>query len=306
MALDFLPMCSQDQLPAITRVIPTRGERIPPLGLGSSQTFNLASGSPGYDEAREVIKLFRELGGKVIDSSPTYQRSELFIGETVQSFGIQNDLFLATKVNVGPQGRGAAIAQMEGSSRVYGKRTIDLMQVWNLGGPVRGLTANFLAAHMEAVAEWKAAGRARYIGITTSRDQQYQDVEMALNTYKVDFVQMDYSIAPGERTTEQRLLPLAREKGVAVLVNRPFSTQNQTGSHFGRVAGKTVPSWAAEFDCTSWAQFFLKFIISHPAVTCVVPATGDVAHLKDNMGAGLGRLPDDAMRARMAQHFAGL
>jgi diketogulonate reductase-like aldo/keto reductase len=276
------------------------------IGLGSSQTFNLAPGSSGYSEAQEVIRTFRDLGGRVIDSAPTYQRSEIFIGETVRSFSLQNDLFLATKVNVGPRGKEAAREQMEGSSRTYGKHAIDLMQVWNLGDTTRNLSSRFLQDHMDAVTEWKAAGRARYIGITTSRDQQYQDVEEAMKRYAVDFVQLDYSIAPGERATEQRLLPLAQERGIAVLVNRPFSTQYQTGSHFGKAAGKSLPSWSAEFDCRSWAQFFLKFIVSHPAVTCVVPATGDVAHLRDNMEAGLGRLPGEAMRRRMAEHFEAL
>jgi diketogulonate reductase-like aldo/keto reductase len=249
-----------------------------------------------------VIKVFRDLGGKVIDSSPTYQRSEIFIGETVRSFGIQNDLFLATKVNVGQRGKDAAKDQMEGSSETYGKRVIDLMQVWNLGDSIRSLSDSFLQTHMEAVTEWKAAGRARYIGITTSRDQQYTDFEAAMSRYKVDFVQLDYSIGREERIPEQRLLPLARERGIAVIVNRPFLT----GNLFQRVAGKALPAWTAEFDCRSWAQFFLKYLVSHPAVTCAIPATGDLVHLRDNMGAGLGRLPDEAMRRRMAAYFDSL
>ena len=304
--LDTLPACAQDRPLLVTKAIPSSGEQIPVIGLGSSQTFNLAPGATGYEEARQVIKTFRDLGGKVIDSSPTYQRSEFFIGDTVKSFRIQDDLFLATKVNVGGRGKEAARMQMEGSSETYGKRSIDLMQVWNLGDSTRNLTDTYLETHMEAVTEWKAQGRARYIGITTSRDPQYGDVEEAMNKYKIDFVQMDYSIAPGERITEQRLLPLAREKGIAVLVNRPFSTQNQTGSHFSRVSGKQLPSWASEFDCKTWAQFFLKFIVSHPAVTCVIPATGDVEHLRDNMTAAVGRMPDEAMRRRMAEYFDGL
>jgi diketogulonate reductase-like aldo/keto reductase len=253
-----------------------------------------------------VIQVFRELGGKLIDSSPTYQRSEIFIGETVRGLNIQNDLFLATKVNVGSRGKEAAIAQMEGSSSTYGKHVIDLLQVWNLGDTTRNLTDRYLREHVEAVQQWKAAGRVRYIGITTSRDPQYGDLERAMQEYDVDFVQLDYSISALERTTEHRLLPLALEKGIGVIVNRPFSTQNRTGSHFSRVAGKSVPSWAAEFDCESWAQFFLKFIVSHPAVTCVIPATGDVEHLRDNMRAGVGKLPDEAMRRRMAAHFESL
>jgi diketogulonate reductase-like aldo/keto reductase len=307
--LPAIPGCAQSRqqaLPLITKRIPSSGEQLPVIGLGSSQTFNLTPRSEGYESAQEVIQVFRELGGKLIDSSPTYQRSEIFIGETVRGLNIQNDLFLATKVNVGPRGKDAAKAQMEGSSATYGKYAIDLMQVWNLGDTTRALTDRYLQEHMEAVQEWKAAGRARYTGVTTSRDPQYGDVERAMQQYTFDFVQLDYSIAAGERTTEHRLLPLALEKGIAVVVNRPFSTQYQTGSHFSRVAGKQLPSWAGEFDCRSWAQFFLKFIVSHPAVTCVIPATGDVEHLRDNMGAGLGRLPDEAMRRRMAAHFESL
>jgi diketogulonate reductase-like aldo/keto reductase len=169
--------------------------------------------------------------------------------------------------------------------------------VWNLGDSVRSLTDRFLQAHIEAVVEWKAAGRARYIGITTSRDPQYADVEAAMRKYKLDFVQLDYSI--GDRIPEQRLLPLAKDRGIAVLVNRPFGAS----SLFRRVAGRTVPGWASEFDCAAWSQFFLKYIVSHPAVTCAIPATGDPVHLRENMAAGVGRLPDAAMRTRMERFF---
>lgn len=298
--LDALPSLARVQAAQIRKPIPSSGERIPVIGLGSAGTFNLAPSDPSYAAGREVIRLFHELGGKVIDTAPSYQRSEQFIGETAQALRIQNELFLATKVNVGDAGRAVAVQQMEQSSRVFGKRTIDLMQVWNLGDSIRNLTDRFLAAHMEAVTEWKAAGRCRYIGITTSRDPQYEDVEAALRRYTLDFVQLDYSI--GDRAPEQRLLPLARERGNAVLANRPFTT----GNLFRLVAGRPLPAWAADIDCASWAQFFLKFVVSHPAVTCVVPATGDVAHLRDNMGAGLGRLPDERMRRRMVEFFSTL
>jgi diketogulonate reductase-like aldo/keto reductase len=169
--------------------------------------------------------------------------------------------------------------------------------VWNLGDSIRNLSDRFLTEHMDAVAEWKAAGRCRYIGITTSRDPQYTDVEAAMRRYTIDFVQLDYSI--GDRIPEQRLLPLAREKGVAVLVNRPFGAS----SLFARVRGRAVPEWASEIDCTAWSQFFLKYIVSHPAVTCAIPATGDPVHLRENMAACHGRLPDAAMRRRMEVAF---
>jgi diketogulonate reductase-like aldo/keto reductase len=189
---------------------------------------------------------------------------------------------------------------MEASARQLRKQTIDLMQVWNLGDTTTSLSDRFLAAHVEAVAAFKAAGRARYVGITTSFSQQYDAVEKAIGGLALDFVQLDFSI--GARTPEQRLLPLARERGVAVIANRPFTT----GNLFTRVAGKPLPPWAADFDCRSWAQFFLKYIVSHPAVTCAVPATSDPVHLRDNMGACVGRLPDEATRARMVQHFLTL
>ncbi len=284
----------------ITKPIPTTGERIPVIGLGSAQTFSLAPGHPEYGHAQEVVRLFHELGGKVIDSSPTYGRAEPFVGETIRQFGIEHDVFIATKVNVGSAGRGAAVEQMEGSLRTYGRTTIDLIQVWNLGGSIRELSDATLPAHMEVLQDWKRAGRIRYLGITTSRDPQYADVERAMHEWTLDFVQLDYSI--GDRIPEQRLLPLAREKNIAILANRPFTT----GGLFSRVRGVALPDWAAEFDCTSWAQFFLKFIVSHPAVTCAIPATNDPAHLRDNMGAGVGRLPDEALRRRMADFFATL
>jgi diketogulonate reductase-like aldo/keto reductase len=288
------------QAALITKPIPSTGEKIPVIGLGSSQTFNLTAGSADYNAARDVIKLFKDLGGKVIDTAPSYQNAEPFIGETIQSFKIQNDLFLATKVNVGEAPKQAALDMMENSSRVFGKRVIDLMQVWNLGDSIRNLTDNFLPMHMEAVQEWKKAGRARYIGITTSRDPQYGDVEEAMKKYTIDFVQLDYSI--GDRIPEERLLPLAKEKGIAILANRPFST----GGLFRTVAGKPVPAFAKDYDINSWAQFFLKFIVSHPAVTCAIPATNDAAHLRDNMLAGVGRLPDEAARKKMVEAFAAL
>lgn len=298
--LDALPSFARGQAALIRKPIPSSGEQIPVIGLGSAGTFDLAPGHPEYAAGREVIRLFHQLGGKVIDTAPSYQRSEPFIGESVQALRIQNDLFLATKVNVGGAGKAAALAQMEESSRVFGKRTIDLMQVWNLGDSIRNLTDRYLAEHMEAVTEWKAAGRCRYIGITTSRDPQYADVEAAMRRYTIDFVQLDYSI--GDRAPEQRLLPLARERGIAVIANRPFTT----GNLFRLVAGRRLPDWAAEFDCGSWAQFFLKFIVSHPAVTSAVPATGDAEHLRDNMGAGVGRLPDERARRRMVEFFSTL
>ncbi len=298
--LDGIAIPSVAQSPLITKPIRSTGERLPVIGLGSSQTFNLAPGHPDWSNGREVIRLFQQLGGKVIDTAPSYQRSELFIGETIKELGIGESLFLATKVNVGSRGKSVAAQQMENSLAVFGRKNLDLIQVWNLGGSIARLSADTLAEHLDVLKEWKAAGRIRYLGITTSRDPQYADTEAAMQKYDLDFVQLDYSI--GDRIPEQRLLPLAQEKGIAVLANRPFTT----GNLFSRVAGKQLPSWAADFDCASWAQFFLKFIVSHPAVICAIPATNDPAHLRDNMGACHGRLPDSAMRVRMAEYFSTL
>lgn len=192
------------------------------------------------------------------------------------------------------------MAQMTESSRVLGKQTIDLMQVWNLGDDFRSLSDRYLVLHLEAARAFQREGRARYVGITTSFPRQYDLVEAALERYELDFVQLDYSI--GDRVPEERLLPLAAERGVAVLVNRPFTT----GRLFSRAAGKPLPAFAADFGITSWAQYFLKFLVSHPAVTCVIPATSDPEHLVDNMGAGRGRLPDQATRRRMVEVFEAL
>jgi diketogulonate reductase-like aldo/keto reductase len=183
---------------------------------------------------------------------------------------------------------------------VFGRKSIDLIQVWNLGGSIAQLSAATLSEHLDALRQVKAQGKIRYFGITTSRDPQYGDVEQAMLKYPLDFVQLDYSI--GDRLPEERLLPVALEKKIAVLVNRPFTT----GNLFGKVAGKPLPAWASEFDCSTWAQYFLKFVVSHPGVTCAIPATNDPGHLRDNMGACVGRLPDDKMRKRMAEHFATL
>ena len=284
----------------ITKAVPSSGERIPVIGLGSWRTFDVV---PDTDEAAdplEVVRAFHEAGGAVVDTAPSYGRSEAFVGHAAGVAGVADELFLATKVNVQGNGYRAAVTQMENSSRVLGVRTVDLMQVWNLGDDFRELSDRYLAAHLEAVRDWRDQGRARYVGITTSFPRQYELVEAALEREVLDFVQLDYSI--GDRVPEERLLPLAADRGVAVLVNQPFGS----GRLFPRVAGHDLPGWAAEFDCESWAQFFLKYIVSHPAVTCAIPATSDPGHLADNMRACYGRLPDGATRTRMARHFESL
>lgn len=298
--LDRYPILGQPQARLITKPIPSSGEQIPVIGLGSARTFNLDASASDAVEPLDVVRRFHELHGRVIDTAPSYGRAEVFVGHATEAIGAVDTLFLATKVNVQGRGVEAALAQMEESSEVLGKRTVDLLQVWNLGDSFRSLTDRYLDAHLEAVREWKRRGRTRYVGITTSFSRQYEFVEAALERHDMDFVQLDYSI--GERVPEERLLPLAAEKGIAVLVNQPFTT----GNLFSRVAGKSLPDWAVDFDCESWAQFFLKFIVSHPAVTCAIPATSDPEHLADNMGACMGRLPDEATRRRMVEVFEAL
>jgi diketogulonate reductase-like aldo/keto reductase len=300
LALGRIPLFAQTQTGLIRKAIPSSGEMMPVIGLGSSGTFDLLPQSPDWAPARQVLKLFKDAGGKFVDTAPSYRRSEQFIGSTIQDLGLSDALFLATKVNVENEGKAAAAAQMENSLRLFGRKTVDLMQVWNLGGSIRQLSAATLMQHLEIVNEWKAAGRVRYTGITTSRDPQYADVEAAMKAHKFDFVQLDYSI--GDRIPEQRLLPLAKERGIAVVVNQPFAA----GRLFPQVAGKPLPAFASEIGVTTWAQYFLKFVVSHPSVTVVIPATNDPKHLVDNMGAGVGRLPDEAMRKRMVEAFERL
>jgi len=245
--LDRRPLLARQEAGLITKAIPSSGERIPVIGLGSARTFNLDPSSAEAREPLEVVRLFHEHGGTVIDTAPSYGRAEAFVGRAVAAIGGADDLFLATKVNVEGRGVEAALEQMEESSRLLGRRTVDLMQVWNLGDNFRSLGDRYLSSHLEAAREWKRRGRTRYVGITTSFPQQYDEMEAALRREELDFVQVDYSI--GDRVPEERLLPLAADRGVAVLVNQPFST----GGLFSRVAGRALPEWAADFDCGSWA-----------------------------------------------------
>ncbi len=222
-------------------------------------------------------------GGKVIDSSPMYGRAEGVVGDLLEEMGAHARAFLATKVWT--TGREAGREQMDRSFRLLRADRIDLMQIHNLVD---------WETHLKTLRAWKEAGRFRYIGITHYTTGAFDEVMSVMRSEPLDFVQIPYSIAV--RAAEQELLPLAREKGIAVIANRPF----EGGGLFGRVRGRPLPSWAAEFDCDSWAQFFLKFILSHPAVTCVIPGTSDPEHMRDNLGAGRGRLPDTPTREKMA------
>ena len=265
--------------------IPSSGETVPFVGLGTWQTFDVADAA-ARGPIRNVLRRFVELGGRVVDSSPMYGAAEAAVGDLAAELGVRDTLFVATKVWT--SGRAAGIAQMERSlQRLRGKR-LDLMQVHNLVDA---------STHLRTLREWKAAGRVRYVGVTHYTASAYDELERVMRSEPLDFVQLNYSLA--EREAERRLLPLARERGIAVLVNRPLAQ----GALFAQARGRRLPPWAADFDCASWAQLFLKWILAHPAVTCVIPATRRLPHLEDNMQAGVGRLPDAATRERITALF---
>jgi diketogulonate reductase-like aldo/keto reductase len=270
----------------LERRVPASGEALPVVGIGTWRVFDVGASAADRAPIKEVLRRLPELGGKVIDSSPMYGAAESVIGEVGSEVGVLDRLFLATKVWT--SGRQAGIAQMEESFRRLRAKRVDLMQIHNLED---------WSTHLRTLREWKAAGRVRYLGITHYTVSAYDELERVLRGERLDFVQVNYSL--GERDAERRILPLAQERGVAVIANRPFAE----GGMFSRVRGKPVPPWVAEIDCESWAQVFLKWILGHPAVTCVIPGTGKPEHLADNMKAGTGRLPDRAMRERIAALF---
>lgn len=259
------------------------------IGVGTWQTFDVGQAAPERAELAQVLRLLVQHGGRVVDSSPMYGRAEGVLGDLAHDLGLTTALFLATKVWT--RGEAAGVAQMQDSLRLLRARKLDLMQVHNLVD---------WRSHLKTLQAWKADGRLRYIGVTHYHAGAYDELMAVLKTRAFDFVQFNYSMA--EREADTRLLPLCAELGVAVIVNRPFSQ----GDLFPRVKGKAMPEWAAEFDCASWAQFFLKWILGHPAVTCAIPGTRRVVHLEDNVAAARGRLPDAAMRRRMLAHMQSL
>jgi diketogulonate reductase-like aldo/keto reductase len=265
----------------LLRAIPSSGETIPVIGLGTWQTFDVGASASARKPLEEVLSQFVKLGGRVVDSSPMYGRAEEVLGEVAVQAGVREKLFMATKVWT--RGRAGGIAQTQDSERKL-RGHVDLMQVHNL------LDAD---THLKTLREWKAQKRIRYIGITHYTSSAYADLAGVLGRGGIDFVQLNYSLA--EREAERQLLPLARELGVAVLVNRPFGA----GSLFRETRNKPVPAFAASLDCTSWAELFLKFVISHPAVTCAIPATSRPEHLRQNMNAGHGPMPDARIRQRI-------
>jgi diketogulonate reductase-like aldo/keto reductase len=273
----------------ITRPVPHSGERLPAIGLGTYQGFDTPVNQLAGTELRDVLQRFIALGGSVIDSSPMYGHAEAAVGALATAAKSRKSLFIATKVWT--SGRAAGIRQMEESMRLLQTNVIDLMQVHNLLD---------LKTHLPVLREWKKAGRIRYLGITHYTAGSHAELEKLVRSGDFDFVQFNYSL--DEPEADARLLPACADSGTATLINRPFS---QAGL-FSKVRGKPLPPWCADLDCTSWAQFFLKWIISNPAVTCAIPGTGRVAHIEDNMAACTGRLPDAALRKRMTDYFAAL
>ncbi len=273
----------------ISRKIPSTGEALPVIGVGTWQTFDVGTGRAGRAALAEVLKVFAAAGARVVDSSPMYGSSEAVAGDLVADLGLRDKLFVATKVWT--SGRAEGLRQMEDSFRKLRVAQMDLMQIHNLVDA---------ATHTKTLLEMKKQKKIRYAGITHYTASAYAEVEKWLATGQYDFLQINYSL--GERESEKRLLPLAAEKGVAVIVNRPFAE----GALFRRTKGKALPAWATELGIGSWAQYFLKWIAGHPAVTCAIPGTGRPEHMRDNLAAGAGTLPDPATRRKMLQYFDSL
>lgn len=276
----------------ITRAIPSSGERLPVVGLG---TNNYSVTAPDdLKTRREVLERMPQLGGKLIDTAPAYGRSEEVIGTLLAEIGNRDRFFLATKATAPKDDVSAGRKQIEDSFKRLRTDHIELIQVHSLQG---------VDVLVPVLQELKGAKRIKYLGATTSSDEQHEAMAAAIRKHRLDFVQINYSI--DDREAAKTLLPLAQERGIAVLVNIPFG--GRRGSNvFTRVQGRELPSWAKEFDATSWAQFFLKYVISHPAITCAIPGTTKLSHLEDNQRGGRGRLPDADMRKRMEAFWDGL
>lgn len=276
--------------PMLQRPIPSSGEMLPVVGLGTSRVFDAGSSAAEREPVEQVLAVLVRHGGKVVDTSPMYGRAEGVTGELAAKLKAQDKLFFATKVWT--TGKEEGIKQMERSLDLLGTKKIDLIQVHNLID---------LETQLATLREWKKQGRVRYIGITHYTEGSQAEVARVLEKEAgIDFVQINYSLMEDE--ADKRIFPVAKERKVAVIVNRPFGR----GGLFDRVRGQPLPDFAKEMDCTSWAQFFLKWIVAHPAVTCAIPATSKPHHMEDNMQACFGRLPDERMRKRMVETVAAL
>lgn len=275
--------------PMLKKAIPASGDQLPVIGMGSWITFNVGD-NPTLRAARvRVLQAFFDQGGAVIDSSPMYGSSEEVIGYCLGRISNKQALFSATKVWT--YSRWLGVRQMEASQRLWEEDRFDLYQIHNLLD---------WKTHLETLLDWKAQGRIRYIGVTTSHGRRHEALEKVMSEQPIDFVQFTYNIL--DREAERRLLPVAAEHGLAVIINRPF----RRGALFDHLERHPLPDWASDFDCENWAQYFLKFIVSHPAVTCAIPATSRVDHMLENMGACYGRLPDPEMRERMIRYVENL
>jgi len=280
---------SAQRAPVVTRGVPSSGEALPVVGLGSWITFNVGNDRVARDSCAEVMGAFFDDGGRLIDSSPMYASSQEVIGYGLAKLGKPGGLFAADKVWISRGSRGRT--QIEQSRQHWNIPRFDLVQVHNL-----------LAweDHLPMLFDMKAAGQLRYVGITTSEGRRHHEIEQIMRSQPLDFVQVTYNVL--DREAEDRILPLARDRGIGVIINRPF----REGALIRKVMRQPLPAWARDIDCANWAQFLLKFIVSHPAITCAIPATTSAAHVRENMGAAAGRLPDEAMRRRMIAHVEAL
>ncbi|MFC1776239.1 aldo/keto reductase [Pseudomonadota bacterium] len=274
--------------PNITVTIPSSGEQVPAIGIGT-RDYRSNANAEEMQRFRQTLEVFHSAGGRVIDTSPNYGEAETVIGGLLGDLGIRDDMFMATKVDREDQQEG--IERMNRSFELLGGEQIDLMQVHNLRGT---------EAELETMKSWKAQGRFRYIGVTTHRPAQYEEMQDVMRRHPLDFIQLNYSLA--DRAAEKSILPLARDRGIAVLVNLPFAR----GRLFKAVAGKALPDWAAEMDAESWGQVFLKYVLSYPASMLPIPGTTKPHHAKDNMGAAHGRLPDEGLRGEIETYLAPL
>lgn len=288
-ALSWPAWLSAKQLAPVKKAIPKTGEQLPVIGMGTSRTFDIGNDQALRQRLAEVLQIFFDQGGALIDSSPMYGNAEQVTGDLLKTIKNKQALFAATKVWT--WGKEEGISQMQRSSERMGVKVFDLMQIHNLRD---------WQVQLETLKAWKAEGKVRYIGITTSHGRFHDELEVILENEPFDFVQLSYNIM--NRSVEERLLPIAKERGMATLINRPFAR----GDLFGVVKGQALPVWAKDIDVKSWGQFFLKFVVSHPAATCAIPATSKPHHMLDNMGAGFGRLPDAATRQRMIRYLESL
>ncbi len=270
----------------LQRAIPGTKELLPIIGMGTWQTFDIGEGKEQRTQMRDILHAFYNRGGRVLDSSPMYGRSEDVLGDLTADLKLLGQFFMATKVWT--SGANQGIQQMKSSMSKMRTQPMDLMQVHNLVD---------VKTHLRTLSEWKAAGKIRYIGLTHYVVSAHDDLERLIRSEEIDFIQVNFSIQT--RNAEKRLLAIAQDHEVGVLINRPY----EGGNLFRRMKGKALPEWAAEWDISSWGQFFLKYIVSHPAVTCAIPATSKLHHLEDNMGAAFGRLPDENTRKKMVQYF---